>query len=86
MPNVRLNKRTIDCLPSPKAGQVLYRDTDLPGFGLRVGTRSKVYFVEGQVDRCSVRTSIGRADVFSPEAARKQAQILPGDMAPWAST
>ncbi len=30
---------------------MLYRDTLLSGFGLRVGSRSKVYFAEGQVNR-----------------------------------
>ncbi len=71
---VRLTKRTIETLPHPESGQILYRDPSLPGFGLRVGSHSKVYFVEGQVARRTVRVSIGRADVLAPEFARRKAQ------------
>ena len=81
MPSLRLTRRVIDELPHPSAGQVYYRDTTLPGFGLRVGARSKVYFAEGQVHGRTRRVTIGRADVFAPEVARKRAQALLGDMA-----
>ena len=67
MPVTRLTKRTVDALPYPDTGQELYRDQSLPGFGLRVGTRSKVFFAEGQVQRRTVRVTIGRADLLSPE-------------------
>ena len=39
MPELRLTKKAIELLPFPPAGQVLYRDCTLPGFGLRVGAR-----------------------------------------------
>jgi integrase len=81
MPNLRLTKRLIDTLPHPSAGQILYRDTALPGFGLRVGRQSKTYFVEGQVNRRTRRVTIGRADVFAPEIARKKAMAILSDMA-----
>src|SRR5262245_8516937 len=81
MPALRLTKRAIEALPYCSNGQILYRDTELTGFGLRVGKRSKVYFVESQVRCRTVRTSIGRADVFSPEAARKKALLVLGTMA-----
>jgi integrase len=81
MPTLRLTKRTIEALPFAPTGQMLYRDSELTGFGVRVGRRSKVYFVESQVRCRTVRTSIGRADVFSPEAARKKALLLLGAMA-----
>src|SRR5262245_66148053 len=80
MPTLRLTKRAIEALPYSSTGQILYRDTELTGFGLRVGKRSKVYFVESQVRRRTVRTSLGRADVFSPEAARKKALLVLGAM------
>ena len=48
---LRLTKRSIDELPLTQSGQVLYRDTDIVGFGVRVGSGSKVFFVEGQVGR-----------------------------------
>ena len=68
---IQLTKRTIDALPLAAAGQVLYRDRELRGFGLRVGSRSKVFFVEGQVAHRTVRVTIGRYGPLSPDAARR---------------
>ena len=65
-------------IPLTEQGQILYRAALLTGFGLRVGTRSKAYFVEGQVNRRTVRTTIGRADLFSPEVARRKALSILG--------
>lgn len=80
MPNLRLTRRAVDDIPYASSGQVLYRDTMLTGFGLRVGARSKVYFVEGQVSGKTRRATIGRADLFPPEVARKKALALLGEM------
>ncbi len=80
MPNLRLTRRAIDEIPFSESGQILYRDTVLSGFGLRVGKQSKVYFAEGQVHRHTRRVTIGRADVIAPEVARKKALALLGDM------
>jgi len=81
MPILRLTRRAIDEISHPDRGQVFYRDTMLSGFGLRVGTQSKVFFAEGQVNRRTRRVTIGRADVFAPEIARKKALALLGEMA-----
>lgn len=81
MPSLRLTRRTIDEIPFAESGQVFYRDTMLSGFGLRVGTKSKVYFAEGQVNRRTRRVTIGRADVFAPDVARKRALAMLGEMA-----
>jgi hypothetical protein len=81
MPTVRFTKRTIEALPHPEKGQVLYRDEILRGFGLRAGARSKVFFVEGQINRRTKRISIGRADVLGVDVARKQALNILSDMA-----
>lgn len=81
MPVMHLTKTAIDKIQPPTSGQVLYRDAALPGFGLRVGTKSKMYFVEGQVRRRTVRTSIGRHDVFTPEVARRRALKILAEMA-----
>lgn len=81
MPNLRLTRRAVDDIPFAASGQVLYRDTMLTGFGLRVGSRSKVYFVEGQVSGQTRRATIGRADLFAPEVARKKALAILGEMA-----
>lgn len=80
MPHLRLTRTAIDGLPHPAAGQVYYRDTALPGFGLRVGARSKMYFAEAEVHGRTRRVTIGRADVFAPEMARKRALALLAEM------
>jgi hypothetical protein len=66
MPTLHLTKRAVEALPHSETGQIFYRDTLLIGFGVRVGTTSKVYFVESQVKHRTVRTSIGRAPGSSP--------------------
>ncbi|WP_170447342.1 tyrosine-type recombinase/integrase [Ruegeria arenilitoris] len=81
MPNLRLTRRAVDEISYPTSGQVFYRDTLLSGFGLRVGANSKVFFAEGQVNRRTRRVTIGRADVFAPEIARKKALVNLGEMA-----
>lgn len=81
MPNIRLTRRVVDDIPFSASGQIFYRDTLLSGFGLRVGSRSKVYFAEGQVNRATRRVTIGRADLFAPEVARKKALAVLGEMA-----
>ena len=80
MPTLRFTKRSIEALPHPEKGQVLYRDEMLRGFGLRAGAQSKVYFAEGQVQNRTRRVTIGRADVFGADAARKRALSILNDM------
>ena len=81
MPNLRLTRRSVDDIPYPERGQAIYRDTMLPGFGVRVGAKSKTYIVEGQVNRRTRRVTIGRVDLFPPETARRKALVVLGDMA-----
>lgn len=81
MPSLHFTKRAIEAILPAESGQNLYRDTTLRGFGLRVGSRSKVFFVEGQVNRRTKRVSIGRADVLSVDVARKRALNILSDMA-----
>lgn len=81
MPAIHLTKRNIETLPPVTTGQVLYRDTALPGFGLRVGTQAKVFFAERQVRRRTVRVTIGKFGLITPEAARNRAMRLLGEMA-----
>lgn len=76
MPSLRLSRGAIDDIPLAASGQVLYRDTLLSGFGLRVGSRSKAYCAEGQVNRTTQRVTIGRAKLSAPEVAHKKALAL----------
>lgn len=81
MPIINLTKRTIDEIPPTKSGQMLYRDARLPGFGLRVGTRSQVFFAEAQTNGRTVRVTIGKYGPLTPERARSLAMRALADMA-----
>ena len=81
MPIIKLTKRNIECLPVPVIGQAIYRDKDLPGYGLLVGTRTQSFFVEGQIGRRTVRATIGRYPRIAPERARVLAMRALSDMA-----
>ena len=71
---LKLKKTTVDVIPLTQAGQALYWDSELAGFGLRVGTQTKAYFAEGRVDGKTVRYTIGKHGVFTAEQARTEAR------------
>lgn len=81
MPSLHLTKRTVDEIPLTQGGQKFYRDSALRGFGVRVGTRSKVYIVEGQAAGSTRRVTIGRTDTLAMEIARKKAIKILAEMA-----
>src|SRR5271154_847456 len=76
MTRKKLTKAEVDkLLFTEQAGaQTFYYDTELKGFGLRVGNKTKTYFVESKVKRKTVRVSIGKHGVFAPEQVRKIAK------------
>lgn len=81
MPTIRLTKSAVDALPLEAKGQKIYRDDQLPGFGLVVGSKSKTYMVEARVGGKNVRCAVGRATLLSAEVARQKAKGLLGEMA-----
>ena len=70
----KLTKQTVEKISFTKSGQKLVFDTTLPGFGLRVGQRTKAYFVQSQINGRTVRTTIGRHPLYSTDTARREAQ------------
>lgn len=72
----KLLKSFVDSVPLIAAGQVIYRDSELKGFGLRVGKTGKVYIAESKVNGRVVRISIGKHGVFTPEQARLRAREI----------
>lgn len=86
MPRLRLTAENVNALPLAKTGQVLYLDDAkgkapaLQGFGLRVGTTSKAYFVEKRVDGRTVRHTIGTHGQITADEARRLAGIKLGQM------
>lgn len=57
-------------------GQVIYRDDELTGFGLRVTSGSMSYIVECRVNGINRRRTIGAHGRFAPESARTEARKL----------
>lgn len=80
MPRLYLTAENVNPLKLAKAGQVLIRDTKLPGFGLRVGTNAAAYFVEKRVDGRNVRHTIGLRGQITADKARKLAMERLGEM------
>lgn len=70
----KLTKSFVDKVTFEKSGQVFYRDSELLGFGLRVGKTAKVYFAEAKLHGKTVRKSIARHNVVSLDDARSQAK------------
>ncbi len=81
MPKAKLTKRYIESLPFMEKGQQLYWDTEMNGFGVCVGKKSKSYLVQRDVHGRGVRYTIGKHGIFTTEQARKQAQQLLTQMA-----
>lgn len=77
---IRLNKTSVEALPNQESGQKLYRDADLPGFGLRVTASSKTYICEYWLaeKKKSVRFTLGKHGKITAEEARKKARQLLG--------
>ncbi len=50
MPAIKLSKSAINCIAHPTKGQVLYYDTRISGFGIRVGRATMTYFAEKRVN------------------------------------
>jgi len=81
MPKLKFTKTALDKIPFPASGQVDYFDTETAGLGLRVGVRSKTFFVKTEVRDSSkesgfraVRKSLGRFGEITLEQARRELQ------------
>lgn len=77
MPTKLLTKTTVDKLPFSESGVVLYFDTKVKGFGVRVSKSMKTYFAEGRVNGKTRRVKIGlHGSSLSTELGRKRAQKI----------
>lgn len=80
MPRQKLTKLYVEKFANPAAGQTLIWDTDLPGFGLRVGVKAKAFVAEAKVNRKTVRVTVGTYPRMTPEVARQDARKVLQDM------
>lgn len=55
-------------------------DTEQPGFGVRVGAKSKTFFVTSRVNGRVVRATVGKFPAMNVEDARKKARKMLVDM------
>ena len=79
---MKLTKTVIDKLPTPTDGYALYRDDELPGFGVRVTHAGvKSFFLEKRIHRKVKRLTLGRYGVLTAEQARREAVKLLGRIA-----
>jgi integrase len=82
---VPFSDRTLAALPLAVKGQVVIRDSDLAGFFVRIGTRTKTYMVQGDLwtggHRQSLSIRVGEVGKISARDARGKAKILLGSIA-----
>ena len=79
--NLRITKTCVDRIDFPSSGQTFIRDDLLKGFALRVTPGSKSFIVEKRIDGKNRRITLGRYPEITVEQARKEAQILLGQIA-----
>lgn len=73
---IKLKKSTVEALPFTEMGQKVYFDTELRGFLLCVGRRTKTYYAQRQMGAKTVRVKIGGHDVYAADRARDEARLL----------
>ena len=84
MKKMKLTAESVKRLPFARrdaAGrvvQVVYRDSELSGFGVRVGEQAKSYFVQKRVVDRVIRVTLGTHGQITAEQARKEAGIRLG--------
>ena len=72
----KLTKAFVDKVGFEVSGQRFYRDSELKGFGLRVGKAAKVYFAESKLRGKTVRVTIAKYNVISLDEARSHARSI----------
>ena len=73
---IKINKLNVEDLALADKGQIIYRDTDLIGFALRVTPNSKTYIVDRKNNNELYRVTVGGSKDISAAGARKKAQLI----------
>jgi len=74
MAKLKITKLAVEKCPFPEKGQKLYFDTQMIGFGLCVGKKTKTYFAQRQTGKKTERVTIGRHGDITAEEARSEAR------------
>jgi integrase len=77
---IKLTKRVLDATRCPTKGREFLRDADLPGFGVRLTKRDKVFILEKRVRGRMRRLTIGAYGALTLEQARARALALTGEI------
>ena len=72
----KLTKAFVEKIGFEEKGQIFYRDSELKGFGLRVGATAKVYVAEAKLHGKTIRVTIARHNVITLDEARNQAKKI----------
>ena len=71
----KFTKAAVEAMPLMDDGsQLLFTDTELPGFWLLVGKTVKTYYVGCDLDGTPRQRKVGRSTLYTTEEARKEAR------------
>lgn len=73
MPTAKLTQRYVESLPQTEK-LTLYFDTGMTGFGVYTKGKIKTYFVQARAGKKLIKMTIGRANIFSLDDARRVAK------------
>jgi len=74
MPKMRLIKSEIDKIPLVEHGSITFFDTQMPGFGLRVGKTKKVFIAQRDILARTHVSTIGNYGIWTVDEARQEAR------------
>ena len=73
MPKIKISKTSVSNLSLTESSQVIYWDTELSGFGVRVGAQTMAFIAQKRVGGRTVRATLGICSQLTAEQARKMA-------------
>jgi integrase len=79
MAKLKLTQKLVDGLKGTDK-LVCYFDENLTGFGVYTKGKTKTYFVQARANGKLIKTTIGKANVFSLDEARKEAKTVLAQM------
>jgi integrase len=78
----RLTKRSIEAVPSPEGNErIVIHDTDVKGFSIRISRGARTFYLYRWVGGRPQRLRLGCYPELAPEAARRLAEKMNGDVA-----
>ena len=79
--NIKLNKKTVEAATAPVTGELILRDSEIPGFWCRVTSSSRTYVLRTRIDGKQRSITLGRHGQIEPAEARRKALQMLGDIA-----